>query len=382
MLRFQISVVLGTFISVWLAGPAAAAGLSRDEVTRLIRFSERKVEDAGGWARDLLDVLRSGDFEQSRENVCAALAVIDQESSYRANPSVPGLGKVSEAALRSKFERIPIAGSMAIKMLETAPTAEDSYMSRIRNARTERDLDLAFRGFVEDASKRTNLGLLVNSGLLNDAIENRNDIDTVGSMQVSVKFAVATAKARRWLPLQLADVYGVRDDLYTRRGGMYYGVLQLLGYDSGYSKKIYRFADYNAGRYASRNAAFQQIVSKLSKRQLALDGDLLLYDDGKVRAKVSASETAIRFLAQKRDLGLDEKQIRQDLLSEKNADFTNTRTYNRIRDTYVRLTGQVPAFAIVPDIALKSPKITRNMSTRIFAEQVNKKYQVCMGFTL
>jgi tetratricopeptide (TPR) repeat protein len=377
MMRFQTFGLVGLLLS---AGLAFAVDISREDVTRLIRFSERNVEDSRGWALDLLDVLRAHDFEPSRENVCASLAVIDQESSFRANPAVPGLGKVSEEALRRKFGRIPIAGSLAITLLESAPTADDSYMSRIRNAHTERDLDMAFRGFVEDASKRTNLGLLVNSGLLNDAIENRNDINTVGSMQVSVKFAIDAATKKRWLPMQLADVYGVRDDLYTRRGGMYYGVLQLLGYDSGYNKKIYRFADYNAGRYASRNAAFQQAVATLSKQSLALDGDLLLYDKGKARSKVSASEAAIRLLSRKYKMDLDDTRIREDLLEEKSVSFTNTRTFNRVRDVYMTQTGQIAVFAIVPDIALNSPKISRRMSTRIFAEQVNKKYQACMGF--
>ena len=82
--------------------------------------------------------------------------------------------------------------------------------------------------------------------------------------------------------MSLDDDYAVRDELYTRHGGMYYGVLQLLGYETGYDRKIYRFADFNAGRYSSRNAAFQKQIAVLSGQPLASDGDLLLYDKGKV----------------------------------------------------------------------------------------------------
>ncbi len=360
-------------------GAALASDATVDDAARLIRISEKGVSDTRGWAADLLDVLRVHGLEKSRENVCAAIAVIDQESSFRADPSVPGLGEISEQAVRQKLRKIPVAGLIAIKMLERSPTPDDSYLSRIRNARTERDLDLAYRGFVEDASQRSNMSLLVNSGLLNSTIEDRNDIDTAGSMQVSVAFAVETAKRRRWLPMQLADVYAVRDELYTRRGGMYYGVLQLLGYDSGYAKKIYRFADYNAGRFASRNAAFQKIVSQLANVELVLDGDLLLYDKGQAQPKVSASEAAMRKVVQVYKLDLDHARIRQDLLEEKDVSFTENRTFNRVRQLYLQTFGVEAPFAVVPDIRLSSPKIKRTMTTRIFAEQVNRKYQTCMS---
>ncbi len=373
--RTQIIAVAGLLFMTTLA---QAVDITVNQVSRLIQISEKGVTDRRDWARDLLEVLRVHDFDVSRENVCAVIAVIDQESSFRADPAVPGLGKVSESALRDKFGKIPVAGAVAMRLIETSPTPDDSYLLRIRNARTERDLDLVFRSFVEDASKRSNLSLLVNSGLLNAAIDRRNEIDTAGSMQVSVAFALAEAKSRRWLPMQLVDVYAVRDDLYTRRGGMYYGALQLLGYDSGYSKKIFRFADYNAGRYASRNAALQKIVAELSGTNLQLDGDLLVYENGAARVKPSSSELAVRAVAKRHGLGLDDQRIRLDLLEEKSAKLAENRTYRRLRELYRKLKATEPPLAIIPEIELNSPKIKRRMTTAIFATQVDKKYQACM----
>ena len=180
-------------------------------------------------------------------------------------------------------------------------------------------------------AKQTGLGLVINSGLLNKQIDGRNEIDTIGSMQVSVDFALEIAKRRRWLPMSLDDVYALRDELYTRHGGMYYGVLLLLGYETGYNKKLYRFADFNAGRYSSRNAAFQSQIAELSGSTLAADGDLLLYDkSGKVGGGVSNTEKALRAVLKNSNFELTDEDIRKDLLREKDNDFVKTLTYSAL----------------------------------------------------
>jgi Protein of unknown function (DUF1615) len=377
---------MSKIIAVFIVFLLFCTGLSKAETTvtvdttaKLIRAAEKGVTDPQGWAFDLHDVLQVHDLPQTRENVCAAIAVIDQESNFHADPVVQGLGKLSETALREKFAKVPIGGKLALKWLENNPTPETSFMSRIRRAKTERDLDLAYRSLVDYASQSASIDAVVRLGLLNTLIEDKNEIDTAGSMQVSVKFALDTAKQRRWLPMTLDDVYGVRNDLYTRHGGMYYGVKQLLGYDTGYNQKIFRFADFNAGRFASRNAAFQQVVAKLSGETLSIDGDLLSYSkDGAVRKTVTSTEKAIRTASQKHKLGLSDAGIRKDLLQEKRSDFVKTPTFTILRERFAKATKSAAPFARVPDIALNSPKLKRGFSTKRFAESVNARYQSCV----
>jgi Protein of unknown function (DUF1615) len=371
--------IIGAIFAMLLSSQTAQAQspeLSISETTRLIQATRKTVVEPRGWAIDLLDVLRSINQPASRENVCSAIAIIDQESNFAADPAVSGLGALAEKTLRAKADRIPILGRIVLQFLETTPSSKDSYMERIRSARTERDLDLTYRSMVADAGNRSNLSLVVESGLLNQMIEDRNDINTIGSMQVSVRFALENAKRRRWLPMSLSDVYAVRDELYTRHGGLYYGVLQLLDYESGYNRKIYRFADYNAGRYASRNAAFQNMISTLSKIALTKDGDLLLYDKNRQPLKqVSESEKALRATVAKYDLGIDDDSLRSDLLKEKGAEFSTTHLYRAVRGLM-----KLPlAFAEIPTIDLNSPKITHHMTTQNFAESVDKRYQKCVG---
>ena len=378
MKRFVLILALLANTSFTQAQEASIA-----DTTKLIRKARPNVADPQGWAIDLLDVLRTQSLPASRENICSAIAIISQESGFVADPAVPGLGTLAEKSLQTKLGRIPILGRMALNFLETSPSLGESYMARIRAAKTERDLDMTYRSIVDDAGKRSSLGLLVQSGLLNQMIEDRNDINTIGSMQVSVRFALAKARESRYLPMNLADVYAVRDDLYTRHGGMYYGVKQLLGYDSGYTRKIYRFADYNAGRYASRNAAFQKIISVLSKTNLATDGDFLLYNkDQQPMQKVSSTETALRKVIAKSNLGIDDKNLRIDLSKEKSADFPATQTYLQIRDLYARTAKRAVAFAEIPSIELNSPKIRRRMTTQNFAESVDRRYKGCVALKL
>jgi Protein of unknown function (DUF1615) len=371
--------ILAAAFALLFASPSFAADLSLASTARLIRLAEKNVADSQGWAFDLLDVLQAHNLDKGKENICAAIAVIDQESGFVADPQVAGLGQLSEKALREKFGKIPVAGNLALRWLENNPNPQTSFMSRIRLAKTERDLDLAYRALIDHAGDAWGLGTVAQLGLLNQIIEEKNEIDTAGSMQVSVKFALDVAKRRRWLPMMLDDLYAVRDELYTRRGGLYYGVAQLLGFETGYSRKIFRFADYNAGRFASRNAAFQMVTARLAGQKLALDGDLLGYaKGGKAHSAKSSSERAILAAIRQHRLALTDKQVRDDLLQEKDSSFISTQTFLALRNADAKLTGKPPFFAIIPEIDLSSPKIRRVMTTRIFAETVDKRYQSCM----
>jgi hypothetical protein len=346
------------------------------EVARLILNAEPGLNDARGWADDLLSGLSENELPQTRENVCAAIAIVDQESSFKANPPVPGLGKLAEKSITQKLGGYPIIGGEILRALETNPKPQASFMDRIRAAKTERDLDLVYRDMVAAAAEKAKLGVVLKIGLLNGLIEERNDISTVGSMQVAVAFAIAEERKGRWTDLSLKEIYELRDTLYTRKGGLQYGMRQLLGYETGYAKKIYRFADYNAGRYSSRNAAFQEAVATVTGANLALDGDLLVYDKSRPRKTPGQTEKALRVLP------LKPEQIRADLLKEKSKDFDRTETFRLVREAYRAKTGKDAPFARVPEILLSSVKIKRRMTTGDFAASVDKRYRRCMAFKL
>ena len=190
-------------------------------------------------------------------------------------------------------------------------------------------------------------------------------------MQVSIAFAERLAKQRHY---PYPTTGNVRAEVFTRRGGLYFGIAHLLDYAAPYDEMIFRFADYNAGHFASRNAAFQNAVNIASGKRLALDGDLLAENSD----EPSATELAIRSIGGR--LELNDAQIRAALEHGDDAEFEGTALYKRV----MALADSVPPGrpvprAMVPRIALKSPKISRNLTTDWFVRRVDDRYQRCVA---
>ena len=195
-----------------------------------------------------------------------------------------------------------------------------------------------------------------------------NPVHTGGPMQVSIAFAEQHSKGYPW------KMEGtVRQEVFSRRGGLWFGTYHLLNYPANYSAPIFRFADFNAGWYASRNAAFQNAVSKASGVKLALDGDLIAYGS----KEAGKTELAVRKLADQLDLR--ESAIRRQLEKGDSLAFEETALYEKVFKLAETKTGKVLPREMLPGIQLESPKITRNLTTAWFAKRVDDRRAKCMG---
>jgi hypothetical protein len=148
-------------------------------------------------------------------------------------------------------------------------------------------------------------------------------------------------------------------------------------YPAGYPDPLYRFADFNAGRYASRNAAFQKAVTLVSGIPLELDGDLVRFDRGKVAAEPGSTELAVRTLASRLDMSPE--RIRGELELGRDKEFERSRLSERLFELADRVNGKPVARATVPRIALRGAKITRKLTTEWFATRVATRYKACLG---
>ncbi len=189
-------------------------------------------------------------------------------------------------------------------------------------------------------------------------------------MQVSVTFAEQQAREHAY-PYPIDG--SIRHEVFTRRGGVYFGIAHLLGYPATYDQMIYRFADFNAGFYASRNAAFQNAVALASGIPLALDGDLVNYDSD----KPGSTELAVRTLGPRLDLS--DGQIRRALEQGERIEFEQTSLYAHLFALAEQIERKPLPRALVPRIDLKSPKITRKLTTDWFATRVDQRYRACLA---
>ncbi|WP_297572294.1 DUF1615 domain-containing protein [uncultured Deefgea sp.] len=340
---------------------ATAKPLNVQEARALLnQLLPAKMPERAGWSADILDAFTALKLPYTAAYFCAAAATIEQESSWQGDPTVPGLPKIVWSAIgdRAAKYHIPLI-AVQTALLKKSPTGQ-SYKARIDTLRTEREMNALFEDLADEAQ---NLNLPLNM---------KNPIRTGGPMQVSVEFAQGHVKA--W-PYPYAMKGSVRNEVFTRRGGTYFGLAILLQYPAPYTDMVYRFADYNAGRYASRNTAFQQLVSKLTGQALEQDGDLLRYSNG-APTGTSSTQTALYRLA--KQLGMSHEAILRDLKLEKLSGFGQTELYKK---TYAlaEKNGQSYPRAALPQIDLKSPKITRKLTTEWFAKRVLWRYETCMA---
>ncbi len=274
---------------------------------------------------------------------------------------MPGLAAIARKEIDRRRESAGIPRLALDAALTLSSSNGKSYGERLDAVKTEQQLSELYEDFIG----RVPFG----KSLLAD----RNPVRTGGAMQVSIAFAEAFS-AENPYPYPVAG--NIRHEVFSRRGGVYFGIAHLLDYPVSYPRQLYRFADYNAGRYASRNAAFQNALTQASGIPLDLDGDLLHYESGQPAREPGSTELATRVLARRVDL--DHQDIRRDLLREKAPGFGQTQLYIRVFALADEASGKPVPRAVVPRISLHSPKITRELTTEWFAVRVDNRYQDCL----
>lgn len=365
-MRIVVSLVAGALVVAGCATyepePARLALTAEQGRALVRRLLPNGLADKSGWATAIHASIASLDLPPTVENICAVIAVTEQESGFKVDPAVPGLANIARKEIESRRESAGVPKIVLDAALALSSPNGRSYRDRLDGVKTERELSDLYEAFID----------MVPLG--KTFFADRNPVRTGGPMQVAIGFAEAHAEGKGY-PYPMTG--SIRDEVFTRRGGMYFGIAHLLDYPAPYDRPLYRFADFNAGHYASRNAAFQHAVTQVSGIPLALDGDLLRYEAGRPAREAGATELATRALAKRLDMTHEE--IRRDLLQGKDPGFDRTRLATRVFALVEQVEGKAVPRAVVPRILLKSPKFTRKLTSEWFANRVEARYRTCLA---
>ena len=342
------------------SAPPATPPLSPADSRAMIERSlPRRLSDRSGWINDIYAAFTVLTVQPSHENVCAVVSVIEQESGFQVDPVIPGLGAIAAKEIDSRAARAHVPLVIVHGVLDLKSAGGQTYAQRIDRARTEKDLSDIYEDFIS--------GVPLGRTLFDD----KNPIRTRGPMQVNVAFAEQFAAAA---PYPYPVTRSIPDEVFTRRGSIYFGVAHLLDYRAPYDDYAFRFADYNAGQYASRNAAFQHAVTVASG--IALDSDGALLPRAEDADAPGATELALRALAAR--LGLNDLGIHAALEQGKRQSFEKTVLYVRVFELADQASGSPVARALLPTIRLQGPKIKRHLTTEWYAQRVDQRFQRCL----
>jgi hypothetical protein len=273
------------------------------------------------------------------------ITTIQMESNVRVDPSVanPNLEQLYANRLkRFREEHVLSAQMLNWSGLDESVRAKLRKDTRQGKVRTEGDLDR----YVESDLRPWLLATLKKDYRLPDGLASSivgrvlpDPVHTIGPMQVDFNKAYRNARKRgehiesaRAMKRLLLD-----PDTALERGlkeGVYLLWINYRFYRALLPPEeavLYTAADYNAGEFSSRNSAFQEQLAAVTGRKLALDGDLLQYQDGTPDPARSQTEEAAAALLQ---ADLSPSAVRRDLLYEKDAGFSETATARKVCAQY------------------------------------------------
>ena len=136
--RHRTPALLALCLGIALLSACAPQRTPEQVRATLLRKLPATLHDREGWASDIQTAFTALKLEPSETNLCAVLAVVEQESTYRADPPVANLGNIAigEIKRRAAAKHVPeFAVDAALRM--RSPDGR-SYEERLRALRTAR----------------------------------------------------------------------------------------------------------------------------------------------------------------------------------------------------------------------------------------------------
>jgi hypothetical protein len=144
-------VFLAALVAGCASGPPSAAppSISPSDARGMIEASlPRTVSDRAGWTTDMYAAFTVLEVVPTHANVCAVIAVIEQESGFHVDPVIPNLPVIAWREIDNRAAHAGIPHIVVRTALQLPSRTGRSFSDRIDRARTERDLSEIYQDFI------------------------------------------------------------------------------------------------------------------------------------------------------------------------------------------------------------------------------------------
>src|ERR1044072_8232508 len=149
--------LLAILVAVTLAGCAATprdvpppgAPMTAAEGRALVaRRLPEGTPERNGWAPAPYAALGALEIAPTAQNICAAIAIIQQESGFRVDPAVPGLAAIAKKEIEAGRERTGVPRLVHDAALALPSSNGKSYGERLDGVKTEMQMSDLFEEFI------------------------------------------------------------------------------------------------------------------------------------------------------------------------------------------------------------------------------------------
>src|SRR5262245_8817107 len=207
-----VVVTLSACTNPQLREPPIDPDVARAEIAKRLPAQASNRE---AWAVDIFAAFEALSIRPTTENICAVVAVTEQESTFQVDPPVAGLPAIARREIDTRAARYHIPEMALNGALSLQSPTGATYRERLDKVRTEKELNDIFEDFINIVP----LGGRIFGSL--------NPVHTAGPMQVSISYAEQHADTKKY-PYPVHST--IRNEVFTRRGGMYFGIAHLLDY--------------------------------------------------------------------------------------------------------------------------------------------------------
>jgi len=310
------------------------------------------------WINAILSAVERNQLPLCKEILGLVASIVAIESSFRADPLIvdPSRGEtIVDLAQRAENELFKKYGvAMSVPPVPSLYNMyKERYYQRIIDCKTEGDAEKLAASIADDLKKDTAiLPEFLRNLVLKEIDKVSNVVRTKGSMQLNFLRARQVMKERgdEFTDQELSDY------MYTVDGGIDVGVASIrpifVQYAAYYAREgtlswlFFVGMDYNYGPFTSRNMMEQIRIRDLSGKNIAVDGDLLQYDEkGTPDRRYSETLEAVASTFPR----LSRPDIFHAFLLEKDPHYIYTDLHRLIDELHRDRFGETP-FAVVGEL--------------------------------